>query len=379
MNGKGKKGFLLPPAVGYSWKVIAYLLRRYRISFTYLFRVIITLLINLVNTPFRLYEKWWINPKFQNNELLEPPVFVLGHWRSGTTHLHNILCQDPKTAYVTTFQSVFPDTTLGSVGRALFEGFAKLLIPGTRKGDNVVLGTELPQEEEFALGDKTPISVYYFWMFPRHLITCYYRYIRFDGIDPSTIESWKKDMYLLINKSIKNTGKPRFVSKNPPHTARVELLLDMYPNARFIHIHRNPVEVYLSTRNFFEKMLPHLQIQTVDQTLLNEQIFELYRLLMNDYLKQRASIPDGQLIEVAFEDLEAKPMAQLKEIYTRLNLSGFEEASPYFEAYLKKMSSYKKNEHFLSKDLLDRIMNEWSFAMKEWGYQLPDHIKIQND
>ena len=379
MNGKGKKGFLLPPAVGYTWKVLFYLFSHYRPSFKYTFRILLTLLINLVNTPFRIYERWMINPKYQQKELEEPPIFVLGHWRSGTTHLHNLLCQDPTTAYVTTFQSVFPDTTLGSAGRALFEGFAKLLIPGTRKGDNVVLGTELPQEEEFALGDKTPISIYYYWMFPRHLISSYYKYIRFEGIDPSTIEKWKKDIALLINKSVENTGKPRFISKNPPHTARVSFLLDMYPNARFIHIHRNPVEVYLSTRNFFRKMLPHLQIQTVNKEVMDEEIFELYRLLMHDYLEQRSRIPKGQLIEVAFEDLEKNPMGQLKEIYDELNLTGFEEARPYFEGYLKKMSSYKKNEHLLSKSLLDRIKKEWSFAMEEWHYELPDHIKIEND
>ena len=161
MNNSKKKGFLLPPAVGYSFRVLFFLFGSHRISLAFLFRTIITLLINVINFPFRLYEKLMINRKFKSIDIENDPIFIIGHWRSGTTHLHNLLCQDPQMGYATTFQSVFPDTLFNKVGRFVFEGFAKILIPGTRKGDNVTLGTELPQEEEFALGDKTPISFYY--------------------------------------------------------------------------------------------------------------------------------------------------------------------------------------------------------------------------
>ena len=231
--GKGqKKGFLLPPAVGYSLRVLFYLFSRHLISFRFLIRVVLTLLINLINWPFRTYEKLFINKKYNRSKIENDPIFIIGHWRSGTTHLHNILCQDPQMAYTTTFQSVFPDTLFNKAGRFIFEGFARILIPGTRKGDNVRLGTTLPQEEEFALGDKTPISFYYFWMFPRSLRKFYEQFIRFNNIDTSMIDAWKRDYKLLINKALKNTGRNRFLSKNPPNTARIKVLLDMFPNAR---------------------------------------------------------------------------------------------------------------------------------------------------
>jgi len=254
MKKNQKKGFLLPPAVGYSMGVLFYLFGNHRISLKYSIRVIITVLINLINWPFRTYEKLFINKKYKKSKIEEDPIFILGHWRSGTTHLHNILCQDPQMGYVTTFQSVFPETLFNKVGKFIFEGFARILIPGTRKGDNVSLGTSLPQEEEFALGDKTPVSFYYFWMFPRSLKKFYQRFIRFEQIDRAMVENWKNDYKLLISKALKNTNRKRFLSKNPPNTGRIIELLDMFPTARFIYIHRNPVEVYLSTRNFFFKM-----------------------------------------------------------------------------------------------------------------------------
>ena len=376
--GKGqKKGFLLPPAVGYSLRVLFYLFSRHLISFRFLIRVVLTLLINLINWPFRTYEKLFINKKYNRSKIENDPIFIIGHWRSGTTHLHNILCQDPQMAYTTTFQSVFPDTLFNKAGRFIFEGFARILIPGTRKGDNVRLGTTLPQEEEFALGDKTPISFYYFWMFPRSLRKFYEQFIRFNNIDSSMIDAWKRDYKLLINKALKNTGRNRFLSKNPPNTARIKVLLDMFPNARFIHIHRNPVEVYLSTRNFFDKMLPHLQLQSIEPSDMETHIFELYKDLMKDYLAQKELIPKGHLVEVPFESLEKDPDGCIRNLYEGLNLSGFDQSEPYIKHYLNKMKSYQKNKHHITADLMEKIRTEWGFAMKEWGYDIPEHIEIE--
>jgi len=379
MNSSNKKGFLLPPAVGYSFSVLFFLFGRHRISFRYLFRTIITLLINLINLPFRLYEKLFINGRFKKASIKKDPVFILGHWRSGTTHLHNLLCQDPQMGYATTYQSVFPDTLFNKTGRFLFEGFAKILIPGRRKGDNVTLGTALPQEEEFALGDKTPISFYYYWMFPRHIKSFYDAFIRFIGIDQKMLESWKEDYLLLIKKALKNTGKERYLSKNPPNTGRVKVLLEMFPNSKFIHIHRNPIEVYLSTHHFFTKMMPHLQLQSVDKQRLDDAIFQLYKDLMKDYLEQKDLIPQGNLVEVSFDELEKDPLGIIRTIYEDLNMPGYGQAESAFNTYVDKMQSYKKNTHVLTSDLIEKINREWGFAINKWDYKLPDHIEISKD
>jgi hypothetical protein len=379
MNKSAKKGFLLPPAVGYSFRVLFFLFIKHSISLKFLWRTILTLLINLINFPFRLYEKLRINKRFKGLVIENDPVFILGHWRSGTTHLHNILCHDPQMGYTTTYQSVFPDTLFNKAGRFLFEGFARILIPGTRKGDNVTLGTELPQEEEFALGHRTPLCFYYFWMFPRYIKPFYESFIRFSGIDSEVLTSWKEDYKLLIKKALKNTGRQRFLSKNPSNTARITVLLEMFPNARFIHIHRNPIEVYLSTRHFFSKMMPHLQLQSIDKKVLDDHIVQLYKDLMQDYIIQRELIPKGNLVEVSFDELEKDPLSIISSIYKDLALPGYDLAEHHFIDYVTKMKSYKKNTHVISLDLINKIEAEWGFAMKKWNYEIPGHIKISKD
>jgi hypothetical protein len=373
---KNKKGVLLPPAVGYSVNILMGLCIENHVSPKYYFRLLIIWLINLINWPFRTYERLVINPRFNSQAIEKAPIFIIGHWRSGTTHLHNLLCQDSRMGFVTTYQSVFPDTLFNVFGRFLFHGFTKLLIPGSRKGDNVALDTKNPQEEEFALGDKASVCYYYFWMFPKNIRKYYDRFIRFCGLADEETESWKSAYELLIKKALKNTGRAQFLSKNPPNTARIKVLLEMFPEAKFIHIHRNPVEVFLSTRHFYIKMLPHLQLHTIAQSEIDKHIFEVYKNLMNDFLEQKPLISDGNFVEIAFADLERDPLGNLKAIYEMLDLKGFEQALPLFQNYQQGMESYEKNKHSVSRELLEKIRQEWGFAMKEFNYDFPEKIEI---
>ncbi len=374
-----KPGILLPPAVGYSLRILISLVRNNVVSLRYYPRLLVITIINLINLPFRAYERLVINPRFSKIPIDEPPIFIIGHWRSGTTHLHNLLSKDPQLGYTTTYQSVFPDTLFNVAGRFLFMNFTRLLIPGKRKGDNVKLNPSYPQEEEFALGAKTPLSFYFFWMFPKRIMDYYNSYVRFRNIDDDEIERWKKDYKLLIKKSLKNTNRNRFLSKNPTNTARIKVLLDMFPNAKFIHIHRNPVEVFLSTRNFYNSMLPHLQLQSIPNEDLDDIILSIYSNLMNDYFEQRKLIPSGNLIEVAFDELEKNPEAILKSIYKTLNLSGYTKAEPLFRRYIDLLGNYKRNKHIITDDQLQMAINKCEFAMKKLDYSIPENLEIRNE
>lgn len=166
-KNKNSRGILFPPLVGYSCSSLIHILKTNSIAPKYYLKVLAIILINLINLPFRVYEQLFINPKFENKSLQQPPIFIIGHWRSGTTHLHNLLSQDSQMGFVSTYQSVFPNTLFNTIGRFIFRNFMGLLIPKNRKGDNVTLGPELPQEEEFTLGHRIPHSYYLFWFFPK--------------------------------------------------------------------------------------------------------------------------------------------------------------------------------------------------------------------
>jgi hypothetical protein len=281
--------------------------------------------------------------------------------------------------YLTTFQGVFPDTLFNHAGKFIFKNFTRLLIPATRKGDNVTLDTENPQEEEFAVGAQTPLSYYYFWMFPRKADEYYAKALRYEMVDHKKTYQWLENYRLLITKSLKNTGRKRYLSKNPPNTGRIPQLLKMFPNARFIFIHRNPVLVYLSTTHFFNVMMPHLQLQSFNNQEREELVLKIYNRIMKDYLNDQKLIPEDNKVEVSFDELEKNPLETLKNIYSSLNISGYIEAEQRFTAYLNKMKSYQKNRHSIHRSKLNTILERWGFAMSHWDYKIPENIDIIED
>ena len=80
-----------------------------------------------------LYERLIYKKKLKTIRIEEPPVFIIGFWRSGTTLLHSLLCQDPQAGYVTTFQGVFPNLVLTQ--KKWMKAFTNRILPKKRPFD----------------------------------------------------------------------------------------------------------------------------------------------------------------------------------------------------------------------------------------------------
>lgn len=337
-------------------------------------KTFLTSLIVIVSVLFQWYEKIYFNIRCRKSNLGSDPIFIIGHWRTGTTFLHNILSQDPQMGYVSTYQTVFPNNLLS---KFLFRTFMKKQMPEKRPGDNVRLNVAYPQEEEFALTNINPWNFYQYMYFPLDYKEYYDKYIRFENVSPGLLRKWKKDYTRMVRKAMINTGGTIPLLKNPCNTGRIKMVLEMYPDAKFIFIMRNPVIVFLSSRKFFTELLPTLWFHHVDESFLEEMIFDTYVKLISDYQHLKSLIPGNNLIEIKFDEYEKDPMAFLESMYKQFNLPGFELAKPTFRDYISSMSGYKKNKYVISKELLEKILDRWGFTMDLWGYTLPENVEVQ--
>lgn len=334
-------------------------------------KVVLTLIIILIGTPFRWIEKIKFSRKIKRYKFKEPPIFILGHWRSGTTFLHNVMCQDPKAGYLTTFNASFPHY-LGS--KWLFESFMKLVMPDKRPADNVKLDTKYPQEEEFSIGNVHPYSYYNFWYFPKRYEEYYEKYVRLN--DPSIRNYWKKKYKNHIIKSLIDTNGERAIFKNPVLTGRADTLVELFPEGKFINIYRNPVIVFLSTRKFFRELFPTLWFHEINHDEIDEMIITTFIKIVNDFEEKKKLIPNENLVEIKFEEFEKRPLEGLEEIYSKLNLKSWEEAKHSLESYINSQKSYKKNNYKMKRQDLDMVLKHWGFAMKLWDYEVPDNLDI---
>jgi hypothetical protein len=344
------------------WKVLRE--NRFAIDPPYLHRAALVTVGSLLNSWYRRREDRRFGEQVEQVSV-PPPVFVLGHWRSGTTLLHNLLALDDRFAFPNLYEVFFPHTFLGTEDDRT--GLVAPLIPRTRAFDNVAQGLDMPNEDEFATAAASLCSPYMMWAFPRGADR-YERYLTFREAPEEDVARWKSAFVRFLKKLTVRYGRPLLL-KSPPHTGRIRLLLELFPEARFVHVHRDPYRVFRSTRHLNEVLTRSLQFQKPDPTDLDEAVIRRYRLMHDAYFDERGLIPEGHLHELPFEELERDPVGQTRRIYEALGLPGFGEILPRLEAYVSGLEGYRKNVYAgLPAALRHRIGREWHRSFDAWGY-----------
>ena len=224
----------------------------------YLFKGTLISLASFSGIPSRILEKIIFDRQIKEITV-KSPIFIIGHWRSGTTYLHNLITQDDNLGYISSLQTWTPELFLGS--RPIVQYILKRFLPEIRPMDNIELSSELPQEEEYALGNVSLNSFYHGWYFPKNMKKYFRELILINNFQQKSQLEWSKAYLRILKKATFNMNGKRLIIKNPANTVRIKALLEMFPHAQFVHIYRNPYLVYLSTRNLYHKLLPVLGLQ----------------------------------------------------------------------------------------------------------------------
>lgn len=296
---------------------------------------------------------------------VRPPLFILGHWRSGTTLLHNLLALDDRFAYPNLYEVFFPHTFLCTEDSR--SNLARLLIPQTRSFDNVAQGLQMPNEDEFATCAASLRSPYMAWAFPANQER-YERFLTFRGASAADVARWKEELMMFLKKLTLRYDRPMLL-KSPPHTCRIKLLLELFPEARFLHISRNPYTVFQSTKHLNRVLTQSLRFQGPGSDDPDEVVLRRYQHMYDAYFEERDLIPSDRLHELAFEDLEHDPVGQIRKAYDHLGLADFDTLLPRLEEYVGSLANYRKNEYSnLPLALRRRIQTAWAKCFEEWGY-----------
>jgi len=298
---------------------------------------------------------------------IKSPVFVVGHHRSGTTHLWNILTRDERFAYPTVLQSVFPHTFL--VFENAVRGLAKKFAPSKRPQDNVEFNPDSPMEAERAISAATFLSIQMARHFPgkRDLFK---KYLTMREADEAEKSAWKSAVKEFAQKLLIRHGRDSILLfKGPDQTAKIRLLLELFPDARFIHIHRDPYKVFRSTMNMERKTIPLYAYQKTDFEYLEDFVLWRYSAMYDAFLEDVKLIPEGQFTQISFEQLEKNPLKTIEKIYDDVQLPSFDQARNKVKEYLDSIADYKKNRYSeLPDDQKMKIRLSWERYLEVFGY-----------
>jgi omega-hydroxy-beta-dihydromenaquinone-9 sulfotransferase len=309
------------------------------------------------------------------NMELGAPLFIIGHWRTGTTWLHELLSQDKQFVAPNTLECFAPAQCLiaGWLVRML------TFLPRKRPMDDMAVGWDRPQEDELALLNLGLGSPYETIIFPNHR-PVQHEFLSMRNVTPEQLRIWKAGWMHFLKQVVFRAQReeaslsylPRLLLKSPTHTARINLMRQLFPKSQFIHLVRHPYEIFASTlllwRTLFQTQgcqKPQFGQLPANQPSIEAYVLDTMDLLYCDFPQ---SMPEQQLCQVRYEHLVRNPLAEARRIYAQLNLGPFDEVRPRMEDYLLERKAYKANEHQISTAQRAAVLRRWRWYFEKYDY-----------
>ncbi|MEZ5239942.1 MAG: sulfotransferase [Microthrixaceae bacterium] len=314
-----------------------------------------------------LAEAWRNEPSILDEEIVAP-VFVVGTGRSGTSILHELLALDPANRTPLTWELLHPgEAGDGSdarrVGHDVHAFWADLRPEYETMHHNH--GDE-PNECIFAtmlefLSDQ--------WA-GTYEIPSYSAYL----VATDQVDAYRYHRKVLQTLQWNRRGE-RWVLKAPSHLSQLRTLFGVYPDARVVQIHRDPLRSVPSTISLMGT-LRAMRGDAVDVDSLASLVSVGYAMMLENTMDARDSgaLPDEQFIDVRYADLMAEPVATIESLYRSLGAvapSGLGEA---VTRHLDERPRGGRGAHAyeLADTGLDEVAERSRFARYQRRHDVPD-------
>lgn len=340
------------------------LLRRNRVSFNprTMFRLAFLVQSACWSSVFSWIERARYAKALQHAAVPDDPIFIIGHWRTGSTYLHQLMNLDPDLCAPTLFQVAVPDSFL--VSHPYYRPIFRTMVSEHRPMDQVKIGMDEPQEDEYAVYRITNFSPLENLVFPKS--SSYFLNHGSPFLPPAgQLGPWKDAVREFYKKLHFGTGK-RIISKNPFNSFRVKDLYELFPKAKFIHIVRHPGRVVPSTIHMWNILQKQNSMNAMGCSPEFSEVVGVLKNMLVTIERDRTDLPPGTMVQVRFEDLEASPVEVLKSVYKELGLSFSDELESKIRKFCLENASYKKNVFSLTGDENSIIARELGSHIRSW-------------
>lgn len=325
------------------WRVLTHDRAYAKIPARYWPRIVAGLCTSTLGTALTLPERLLVAPFLPTphspNPIASPVVFVLGYYRSGTTHLHYLLSCDPELSTPRWYQMLAPQ------GFALSWTFLRyFLVPflsSSRPQDDVAYGPEYPAEDDFGICNWSAACAMPGRMVVPACWEHYKRYQTLEGLTAAELDEFRRTQLALTWKLDRLSGGRTLLLKTPSHTARVAELSRLYPNAKFIHLHRDPTPVLRSNVALHQRFAPFLFQPYPGDDEIRSRVIEEYDRTERRFLADSATLPADRFVRLRYEDLISDPLGQLRTAYAQLNLDFTPEFDRRARVYLESVRDYR--------------------------------------
>ena len=313
---------------------------------------------------------WDADPSILDEEIAEP-VFVVGTGRSGTSILHELLSLDPTARTPATWELLHPGEALTDpdtarrLGHQVHAFWADLQPAYESMHHNH--GDE-PNECIFAtmlefLSDQWG-GTFEVPSYSAHLV----------GTDQT--EAYRYHRKVLQTLQRRRPAR-RWVLKAPSHLGQLRTLFAVYPDARVVQIHRDPLKSVPSTISLMGT-LRSMRCGTVDVDSLVPWVSLGYAMMLDDTMDARASgaLPDERFVDVRYSDLMEDPAGTVGRIHDRLGIDAPPQLRAAVTDYVAARPKDARGTHryALADTGLDPVTERARFSRYQTAYGVPDEV-----
>jgi hypothetical protein len=309
--------------------------------------------------------------KIARTQIKEPPVFIIGHWRTGTTLLHELMFLDERFSSPNTYQCFTPNHFL--VSESFLPPLTSWLMPKNRPMDNMVTGWDRPQEDEFALLALNAPTPYFRMAYPSEEPAPYLEFLDMQNVAPADLARFERAMETFV-KMLTLQSLKRVLLKSPPHTGRIEVLANLFPGAKFVHVTRDPYSIYPSTLRLWAALdeaqgLTVVRDTDAEAAKREEFVFAGLERMYRGFEDQRTRINPANICDIRYEDLVRDQVGQVRRIYDTLGLGDFNAVETKIADRAAKEKDYRTNVHKLEERLRTQIRTRWAAYFERYGYE----------
>jgi len=277
-------------------------------------------------------------PEIAQQEIREP-LFIVGLPRSGTTLLHILLAADPAHRAPITWEVMSPspptsDDREKRIRQAARDLAALRWLAPTFETVHTT-GAELPQEcvslmsptfmsDQFDTMYNMP--TYRAWFFSQDLRPAY--------------EFHRRSLqHLQFRESAE-----RWILKAPAHMFAAPALLSIYPDARFVQIHRDPLEAVASVSSLVT-ILRRVFSDSVDPVQVGSDALFYWSQALKTFLRARDQLTTSRVCDLRYTDLCCDPIAATRCVYEHFGWSFSSEIDARMRSALAQQTSQKNGVH----------------------------------
>lgn len=261
---------------------------------------------------------------------IERPIFVTGLPRSGTTFLHSLLMADKANVVPRCWQTIEP----AIVGHAAAESRAIRRVDRQLKlfrwiapdfGAMHPITATAPQE-------CCEITAHVFASLrfdTTHRVPSYRAWLDNAG----HLEAYRFHRYFLSHLARHVPAGQRWVLKCPDHVFALDAIREVYPDACFVFVHRDPTRVLASVAHLTE-VLRQPFTRHLDRAAIGRQVCDRWAEGAQRIVAASHKLPADRVVHIRYRELIGAPAATVERLYGRLGVPFAPEFERQIQAYV---------------------------------------------